>query len=76
MNHEVNVDWEGMISLRWRWQKQYVKYLGSEAEDGTITLIPAVLVPAVRLPLEKVPEGPERNVPWLEGMTGWSKKGE
>jgi hypothetical protein len=54
---ELDVDWEGNISLRWRIRK-HKKYLASEDADGTIHLVPAVLVPARLLdnnPLREIP---------------------
>ena len=52
MNHELSVDLRGMIPLNWRKHLQYTRYLASEAADGTITLVPAVLVPAKLAPPE------------------------
>lgn len=54
---ELDVNWEGMISVSWR-TRRHRKYLASEDADGTIHLVPAVLVPARLLendPLKEIP---------------------
>jgi hypothetical protein len=47
--NEVVVDARGRISLNFRTHKETKRYLAEEQPDGTITLTPAVVVPAYLL---------------------------
>ena len=55
--NEISVDARGNTSLAGVRTQPHRYYLGTEEADGTIILVPAVLVPARRL--QPVPEDPQ-----------------
>ena len=57
-NDEVAVDFRGKISLGFR-KQDHTHYRGSEAPDGTITLVPLVRVPAYKVAPEPSEPEPE-----------------
>lgn len=64
--HEITVDSRGRTSLATVRKQLHERYLGSEDDAGVITLVPAVLVPAVRITPASSPE----DSPWGETEEG------
>lgn len=61
MKREVSIDGKGRADLSAVRKQDHVRYLGEEAPDGTITLVPLVRVPAM------LPVMPEEEA----GTSGW-----
>jgi hypothetical protein len=66
MRHEVKADGRGRVSLGGVRRQRHEWYLATEEADGTIILVPSVLVPA-----EKTATSRER--PPAGGVRGWEQ---